>query len=237
MNTISKISLFLFLSLSIISCEMSGITGDGNVTTENRKTNGKFNKIKVGNGLNIFLSQQDKTSIRVEADSNLQDLIKTEVSDGVLRVYTEDNIGKAASKKVYISTPSLNSLKISSGANLVSKGTFTTTDFELSVSSGASATIAIVSKKIHSSVSSGASLVLSGTTEIFNASASSGANINSFKLQATNAKASASSGASIDLTTTDTLDATASSGANIEYQGNPKHKTISKSSGGSVSKK
>jgi hypothetical protein len=236
MKTLSKISLFLFLSLSIISCEIAGIAGDGNVTIENRKANGKFNKIKVGNGLNVFLSQQDKTSIRVEADSNLQDLIKTEVSDGVLRVYTEENIGKAASKKVYIAVSSLNSLKVSSGANLVSKNTFTTSDFELSVSSGASATIAIISKKIHSSVSSGASLVLSGTTETFNASASSGANINSYKLQATNAKVSASSGASIDLTATNTLDATASSGANIDYKGNPKHKTISKSSGGSVSK-
>jgi len=237
MKTISKLALFLFLAISIISCEFSGIAGDGNVTTENRKANGKFNKIKAGNGLNIFLSQNEKTTIRVEADSNLQDLIKTEVENGVLRIYTDKNIGKARAKKVYISLPYLEMLAVSSGANLVSKNTFTTTDFELNVSSGASATIAIVGKKIHSSVNSGASLVLSGTTETFNASASSGANINSFKLQAANAKVSASSGASIDVTTTNTLDATASSGANIEYKGNPKHKAISKSSGGSVSKK
>ena len=75
----------------------SGVKGDGNVTTTMRFNGDLFSKIKVQEGLDLVLTQSESTSVRVQADENLQDLIITEIKDGLLHIHTEKQIGKAAS--------------------------------------------------------------------------------------------------------------------------------------------
>lgn len=234
MKTLAKLTVLLFITITLNSCNM-GIAGNGKVTTENRKINGTFNKIKVGNGLNIYLRQSENTSVRVEADENLQQLIKTELNGDVLKVYTQENIGSASAKDIYISTPIVNEVKVSSGSNLVTENTLKTSNFEVSSSSGASATLSIETTNIIASSSSGASLTLKGKTTGLEAKSSSGASLDAASLLCNDANAKASSGANIAVNASNKLNARASSGATISYQGNPAVLTEKSSSGGNVS--
>ena len=101
MTTLIKVIVTALLSMLFVSCQFSfGARGNGNVTTTDRTVSESFDAIEVHQGLDVFITQNDTESISVQADENLQDIIMTEVKDGVLHIYSEDNIGYAESKKI-----------------------------------------------------------------------------------------------------------------------------------------
>lgn len=71
--------LVLTLSACNLNIDIGGVHGDGNVQAESRATPKTFTEIKAANGLDVFITQDDSYSVRVEADENLLELIRTEV--------------------------------------------------------------------------------------------------------------------------------------------------------------
>ncbi len=239
MKTIAtKLILFLSISLLLGSCNIDMINrveGNKNVTTTTRKVGDDFTRVKVSRGLDLYITQGSNSELTVEADENLQDLIKTEVKNGQLNIYSEKNIWRAKSKKIYLTLPQIDYLKASSGSEVVSKGTLNVNDFEVDVSSGADVNLTVKAKNVVSEASSGSYLNIKGETETHNAKASSGASIRAYKLESETTTARVSSGANIDVHASEYLDAKASSGGDIDYRGNPKRINKKTSSGGSVS--
>ena len=235
MKTIVKKSALLVFLISLSACNM-GVQGDGNVQVKNRTVAEEFTTIKAGSGLNIMLHQSNEAKIIVEADQNLQELIKTDIKDDVLHIYTTENIAHASAKKVSVYLPKLKTLHASSGCSVRHKGVFREKSFTIDASSGSNVNFHIETYDLKASASSGASITLQGKTTLLNTKASSGANIDADQLQAKTVTAKASSGASIDVLAQESIVAKASSGANIDYKGNPKTKTLKASSGASVSK-
>ena len=237
-TTITKIIALVFLSTLTTSCIVDGfnkINGNRKVVTENRKLNDDFTKIKTGNGIDVFITQASKVALTVEADENLQDIIKTEVTNGVLKVYADKNIWRAKAKKVYITVNSLEGITASSGSDVVTENTIVSDVFEAKTSSGADLKLRIKTNELTSSSSSGSDLRILGTANKYNASASSGSSTRAYDLDSKNAIVSASSGADIDVQATKSIDAKASSGGDIDYKGSPEMVNKKSSSGGSIS--
>tara|TARA_R110002124_G_scaffold79337_7_gene211096 strand:+ start:14015 stop:14677 length:663 start_codon:yes stop_codon:yes gene_type:complete len=214
---------------------ISSVTGNRNVITETRKINDDFTKIEVGQGIQLYITQDDNLSLVVKADENLHKLIRTEVKNGVLKISSKRNIRRAKSKKIYLSAPNINAIKATSGSDVVTENTIKADIFEAHVSSGADARIDVNADTVNSSSSSGADLRIKGTANYYTAKASSGASIRAYGLESKNATVKVSSGADIDVHATESLTAKASSGGDIDYRGNPKNVDKKKSSGGSIS--
>ena len=70
----------------------------GNVVTTERSISSDFDQIKVSEGLDVYITQTNEVSVNVEADENLQDIILTEVENGILRIHTAENIRSASSR-------------------------------------------------------------------------------------------------------------------------------------------
>ncbi len=238
MNTVTKLVVALLSSLLFASCmfDMSfeGKKGNGNVVSENRNVGQDFTAVKATEGLDVFVTQDDKTSIRVEADENVIDLIVTEVKNDVLVIHTEKNIGRAT-KNIYVSLPNITALKSSSGADLYTNGVVTSDKITLEATSGSDIEAKIEANYVVAETSSGADIKLSGKANFLEADASSGSDIKARNLEVKECNADASSGADISVNVTDKLTADASSGADIKYTGNPVVNT-NKSSSGSVRK-
>lgn len=237
---LNKILILLVTSTLTTSCMIDGlnrISGNRNVTTEQRKVNDNFTAIHAGNGIEVFIKQSANTKVAVEADENLQDHIKTEVENGVLRIYSKRNIWRAKSKRVYVSAKTITGIKAASGSDVYSENTIESETIDVSTSSGADAKITVSATNVTSSASSGSDLKILGTSENYSASASSGASINAFELESKNATVKVSSGADINVFASESLDAKASSGGDIDYKGNPKRIRQKASSGGSISGK
>ena len=237
-SIITKAFAFLFIATVSTSCMLDGInsvTGNRNVVTETRNIQGQFSSVKVGQGIELFITQDSKTTLVVTADDNLQRLIRTEVENGVLKIYSKRNIRRAKSKRVYLSAPTISSIKATSGSDVVTENTLSATTLDVSTSSGADARITVNAETVNTSASSGSDLRIKGTTKNHNANASSGSSIKAFGLESRYATARVSSGADIDLHASESIEAKANSGGDIDFRGNPKKIDKKKSSGGSIS--
>ena len=186
------------------------------------------------------MEKGSEVSVVVEADENIIGLADIYVNGNTLKIYCEHNISRATSKKVFVTyVGDLQSIKASSGADIITKEVLKGEDLSLNVSSGGSIKTEAIVRNINTDVSSGGSIRIAGSSEQLDADVSSGGSINARDLKAKYATANATQGGNIDLRVTDKLRARASSGGDIDYWGNPKEVDTPKKSysGGSVDAK
>ena len=224
MTTLVKIIVTTLLGVLLVSCNFDfnlGVKGDGNVITTDRTLNGEFNAIEVSRGLDVYLTQGDSNSARVQADENLQEIIVVEIENGVLNIYAEDNISSAASKKIMVNFKTIDRISTSSGSDVISTNVITANKLEILTSSGSDVELEVDVENLICESSSGSDIKLSGSTNTFRAEASSGSDIKAGDLKAVKTKAEANSGADITVNTSEELTASANSGGDINYYGNP----------------
>lgn len=229
------------LLIAIITINAAAFAGESD-QAENRNVR-DFDAIKVSAGIDLYISMGNEESVRVVADEDIIDDVKTEVRGGTLHVYMKNtnswfnifNWGSSTSRKVYVTARELKSIDASSGSDVKSENTLKGDELKVEVSSGSDVNIDVVYKEVSLSSSSGSDARLSGKAKYFTGSASSGSDINARDLEAQICKVSASSGSDIVVTATDEIKANASSGADIRYYGSPKGVDINESSGGDVS--
>lgn len=237
---IKKILTLLFVATLFSSCAVdmfNKVSGNRNVVTENRDTKEDFTKIRVSNGLELHLFQGSKNKISVETDENLQEIIITEVKDGVLKIYAEKNIWKSKARKVYVTFKSLESLTATSGSDVYTKETIKVDNIEISTTSGADINMSIDANSIETSATSGSDIEVSGTANNHTTRATSGASIEAYQLRSKNVTAKVTSGADINVYASESINARATSGGDIDYRGNPKNVDKKESSGGDISAK
>ena len=84
----------IMLSLSIMLMGLCAVSKAQNVVYDANaevRSVSSFNKIKVSNGISLYLSQGNTSSVAVSAgDKEYTAKIKTEVSDGVLKIYVQN---------------------------------------------------------------------------------------------------------------------------------------------------
>jgi len=234
---ITKLAIIFLITVVCTSCVVeafNGIKGDRNVVTENRKITADFTAIRTSTGLDVNITQENQNAVTVEADKNLQNLIVTEVENGVLKIYSEKNIWSAKSKKVHVSLKTLNLLKATSGSEVRSVKEIQSDEISIGASSGASVRMAVIANSVATNTSSGATIRVSGNTDNHAAKASSGSSIKAYDLMSKNVIVKVSSGANIDIHASEKIEARASSGGDIDYKGAPKKVMRKSSSGGSI---
>jgi hypothetical protein len=235
-----KILTLLFVATLFSSCAIdmfNRVNGNRNVVTEDRSTKEDFTKIKVSTGLDLYISQGSKNQITVEADENLQDIIRTEVKDGVLRIYSEKNIWRAKARKVYVTVETLEALTATSGSDAYAKETLKVNDLKISATSGADIHISVNVNTIETTATSGSNIEVSGASNNHISKATSGASIDAYQLRSKNVTVKVTSGANINVHASESIDAKATSGGDIDFKGSPKKVNKKTSSGGSVSAK
>lgn len=226
MATLSKIIVSSLLGLLFLSCSFNGnsifgVSGNGEVKTEQRTISESFHSIEASHGLDVYISQSNEESIAVQADENLHELIITEVNDGILKITTSKNIGSASAKKVMLGAVNIKKIKGTSGSDIFSNNTLTAENLEISANSGSDIHLSIEAETVNANASSGSDIKLEGTTNSLTAQASSGADIKAKELIVGQVNAKASSGSDIIVTVTNELEAAASSGGSVKYYGNP----------------
>ncbi len=234
----SILATFIFVLFIFSSCIFSGpsLKGNGKVVEETRKT-GDFDEIKVSRGMNVYISQGEKTKVVVKADENLLDAIEIEVEGNTLKVTSNQNIRSATSKKVFVTTPNISKIKSTAGSNVFSETVIKSDKLNLSGSAGSNIKLDVNIGVLDVSVSAGSNIKLEGRAKYFTGKATSGSNLKAEDLKTKDCSVNVSSGANIWITAKNNFNAHASSGGNIFYYGNPESTEIEKSSGGNIIEK
>lgn len=235
MTTLTRIIVTSIISLVLLSCNLiEGVSGNGNVTKADRTLSDNFNEINVSQGIDLYITQSNDVALTLEADENLHNLIMTEVENGVLKIYSIENIKRAKSKKVMLNIKSISAIKATSGSDVYSTNTIEVSNLELKSTSGADITLDVKTEALNCHSTSGSDIKLSGSTILLIAEATSGSDINASQLQAETSNVKVTSGADISVNTSKELTASATSGGDIKYSGNPEKVNKSDNSAGSI---
>jgi len=233
MKTLTKLSVVLLLVVTS-SCMFDGIKGNREVKTAKRAISSDFESIAVSNGIDVYLTMGNSTSLTIEADENLHDIIETEVDNGVLRIYADKNIWSAKRKRVYLTAQSINEIKTTSGAEVRTENTLKTDELRVAVTSGADVRLTVDVDQLRCTTTSGSDARLEGRANHFVARSTSGSDLKASGLEAKTCEARVTSGADISVNVSEELDASATSGGDIRYSGNPKKIRKNSNSGGDV---
>lgn len=239
MTALAKFLIAIILSVFLISCNLNlqitpGVKGNGNVQTEERIKGQSFSNIKASDGLDVFITQSTENFIKVQADENLLDIIKTEIEDDTLKIYTSEKIDKSEAKKVMVHFTNIDAIKTSSAASLFSTNTLKSPNLSIKASSASAIKITTYTTHLTCKASSAATIKLEGKTQSIDAKASSASNINAQNMLAENCATDASSASSIHVNCTKRINAESSSAASIKYGGDPAIVQKDKSSAGSI---
>jgi hypothetical protein len=231
MKTLKTILLF-----AMIVAAVTALAGNRD-ETQNRNVK-DFNAIDVSTGIDLYITMGNTEEVKVVADDDIIDDIKTEVRNGTLHIFQKHNNwfnwGGNKTRKVYVTVKELNAIDASSGSDVESENTLEGEELKVSTSSGSDVELDVYYKNFSIDASSGSDAEISGKVKYLTAEASSGSDIDASGLESQYCKVRGSSGSDISVRVSDELVAHASSGADITYYGDPKMKDIEESSGGDV---
>ncbi len=194
----------------------SGVKGSGTSKTEQRNV-ADFREIEASGAVNLEVDAQKDFSVTVEADDNLLQYIKTEVSGDTLKIYSEGRISPTAKLNVKISMPALEGLDVS-GASDAKIMNVKADSLELKAS-GAS------------------EIIINGEANKLKANATGASEINAENLLTENADVDASGASSANVSATNELNVEASGASKISYTGEPKNLKQNSSGASSINKK
>lgn len=208
-----------------------------------------FTKIRVSSAINLYLSQGKQEAVAVSAgDEKYTERIKTEVRDGVLKIYVENgawnnwNWGNR-SLKAYVTISEIEGLDISGASTVKVADGLNVNNFDLQVSgastlkiegginsaSGGKMNIEVNgASNINTSLKAGdIKFNLSGASQANVEGSATGLNIDAtgasdfkgFGLAAANARVEASGASTVNITVTQKLDAQASGASSVGYKG------------------
>jgi hypothetical protein len=238
-----KTAAFLYVSILFVlnSCIIdgwdNGISGNGNVVEETRNVSG-FTGVHASTGIDVYLYEGDDFEVKVEADENLMEIILTEVEGKVLVIKTDRvNIRNAKSKKVFVTLPELEELKISSAGDCEGMTPFFCEDLRISISSAGDLTLEVEADRIDLDISSSGDARISGRTQQLDASLSSAGDLHAFDLIAEVVDVRVSSAGDARVHANEEISMDASSAGNIYYKGDADVVHSRSSSAGDIVKK
>jgi hypothetical protein len=207
----------------------------------------------------INFTQGKEKKVELTGDENKLSYIKTEVQDGILRIYVDKNLTEKIKFKkllINIENPQLEELALSAGVIFNTKNIVSGEKLKANISSGAIVNANFKMKNIEVEGNSGSILNLEtetnnlqffgnsgaianlkGTAENASFKLSSGTNCEAQNLVTKNATINVSSGAIAKVNATTTLNITAGSGAIVQYKGSAEVVSNVQKNSGAVIKK
>lgn len=235
LSTTGIISAALITLLIIVSCNVIGEIGSGNVIREERKVS-SFNGIEVSGAYDIKLIQGTANSVVIEADDNLMDLIRTEVRGSTLVIDNKKPIAHSKSLKVYITFTELKSIDVSGAVNIESQGKLTLSEMAISGSGACDGKLEMDVQKLKIDCSGGSKLKLEGSAKDVDVDASGAVDLFAFDFPAETYKLDISGAGKAEINVSKELNVDISGAASVRYKGNPVKNIQDISGAGSVKK-
>jgi hypothetical protein len=233
------ILMVCFLTTSLFLAAQDATFNDEHVEKRSVKP---FRSIKVGDGIDLYLSQGGEESVAVSASRDEYKMrLKTEVVNDVLKIYYDreslnDWTSGGKKLKAYVSFKTLDQLTASAGAEVHIQGIIKEEVLNIFLYSGAMLKGKIEAGKLLMEVESGANATISGSAGEVHMNVNSGAKVAAYDLEAGKADLRCTTGAKIEATVNDDLKVDATTGGNIHYKGNARLSDIHTRLGGSVKK-
>jgi hypothetical protein len=203
-------------------------------SVDEARTYEAFTSLDVSDNIEVELIRDSLKQIVVSAPEKVLSQVKTEVTDGRLRIYT-DKFLLNYPVKVTLSVDSLYEIEASGASKITSVGSFTTTWFKLDLSGASQAKLELfVTGKTDINLSGASVAELVGTSNDIQVDASGASKLKAELFRTQRAIVESSGASHVEVYATENVDANASGAGEIDITGKPKNAKTNESMGASV---
>jgi hypothetical protein len=204
--------------------------GNGNVVKQTREIKA-FRGIEAGGAIDVTIEKGDSFIVVIETDENLQDNVKTTVSDSILRITTK-NIRNSKKLKAYIAMPELTYVKASGATDINGVSLFEPGKMAIFASGAADVSLSLKTDWLETTISGAADVTLNGSAGYNNITVSGAGSLNAKGLETKKADCHITSAGSADLNVTTELHGSVSNSGSYSNIGEPRLMYISRSDNG-----
>ncbi|MBC9795967.1 head GIN domain-containing protein [Sinomicrobium weinanense] len=211
------------------------ISGNGNLTTEERKT-GSYDKIGVAGMFDVDLVSGKEGNISITAEENLLEYIETEVQGNLLKIKTQKGVNLRPHKKIVITVPfeDISEVSLAGSGNIVGKDLIKANDFETNLAGSGDIDLFVETEDLESNIAGSGDIKLRGKSNVYEGNLSGSGDIDAYELITEDAEVSISGSGDIRLHCNQKLKARVSGSGNVLYKGNPAKEDSKVSGSGKV---
>ncbi|HTQ26854.1 MAG TPA: head GIN domain-containing protein [Puia sp.] len=201
-----------------------------------------FRAIEVSSAIDLYLSQDDQEAVAVSAkDVKSRDRIKTEVSNGVLKIWYDSEGWKwdhgNRMLKAYVSFKTLERLSASGASNVFVDGFISGNRFDLRLSGASDFKGGVKLDDLKIDQSGASDVSISGSVKTVSINASGASDVKGYELVTDSCSVKATGASDIHISVNKELNAHASGASSIYYKGDAVIRELHSSGASSVSKK
>ena len=198
------------------------VKGNNNFTTETRKING-FDQLNVTGFFEITLTDGNEESITLEGESNLLELIETEVNNDKLTIKTEKYANINPNKRIKITIPfkEIQKINLTGSSEITSNKLIKNENFTAIITGSGTISINVEVENLESRVTGSGELNINGKTKNFEGKLIGSGKIIATDLSAENVEAGVSGSGKISINCERSLYARVTGSGKIKYLGNP----------------
>jgi hypothetical protein len=189
-----------------------------------------FSKLRVENGVDVYLTQADREAVSIEVDGIDLDDIVTEVVNDELRIRRlgigGGVFGLGGRAGAYIDFVRLSDIEVSGGSDVESRSTIEVEELKVVASGGSDVRLAVDVPQLEFILSGGSDLDVEGRAHGVEIRASGGSDVSARRLQAQQASLRVSGGSDVSVNVESRIDIEASGGSDVDVYGDPDDRTV-----------
>ncbi|WKZ65902.1 MAG: head GIN domain-containing protein [Flavobacteriales bacterium] len=214
------IAIAALIAVSATTIRYTHVKGTGEVVRRNL-TVPPFHGIALRGSMDVRLTPGKTTSVTVEAQANIADLVTTEVKDGIWMIATRSDYSTQKPFVVHIQAPSIDMVSIEGSGEVTGEVAFTAGAVRLSVSGSGDMTLQLDCDAVEAEVSGSGDIRLAGRCSTLKCGIAGSGDIDAARLACRDAALSVSGSGSIGADASGRVDASISGSGGIALARKP----------------
>ncbi|MDT0685805.1 head GIN domain-containing protein [Autumnicola psychrophila] len=214
------------------------IKGNGKVVTDNRSTP-DYDEVQLVGFMNVELVAGTEGRLKVEAESNLQEYIITEVSGGILKISVEKGVQIDPSRgneiKITVPFEDLEGVSLTGSGDIWTRDKIKASNFSSSVTGSGDMNLDLNVENLEGAITGSGDVNFKGTANTFKCKVTGSGDFEAYDLKARFVEATVSGSGDVMVNVSEKLTARVSGSGDISYKGNPEKEDFKTSGSGSVS--
>lgn len=214
------------------------IKGNGEMISQNRSVS-NYDKVNLVGSMDVELISGKEGALKVEAESNLQEYITTEVSNGVLKISVKKGVSISPSGnrgiKVIVPFDEIEGVSITGSGDIRNSDQIKASRFETRLTGSGNLMLNLNVKDLNSAITGSGNTELKGNAENFSCTVTGSGDFEAFNLRASKVEVTISGSGDVEVTATEELKARVSGSGDIKFKGNPKKEDFKTTGSGSIS--
>lgn len=214
------------------------VKGNGEMITKERKV-GSYDAVKLIGSMNVELVAGTEGNLKVEAESNLQEYILTEVKNGTLKISVEKDINLDPTEEIKVTVPfkDLEEISLTGSGDIWNSDLIKESNLEVQVTGSGDMMLDLEVEDLEGKITGSGDIELKGKARRFECSVTGSGDFDAFGLSAEEVEAKVAGSGDIMVNASKALKASVAGSGDIIYTGNPDKQDFKTFGSGSVSSK